>query len=166
MKLKSIKTAEIPNGLVKVAGSGVGLMLPKVVGDLTAGVKPSVALTEQQMKTKLYVNGGFMLLGTLGALMIDGKDLLSDFVKHVSVASAGAGTLGVVKHFVQPSVDKMADGTFKTVLSSGLGCACNTPIALNKALGMPLRMPLRMPVEFTQGAGIERTEDVGYNPLG
>jgi hypothetical protein len=137
MKLKSVKSDDLTNGIVQVLGVGLGLMLPNIVANAIAKVDEGAVATDEQKTKKMYVNVGFAGLGTYGSLALEGKDTLTTFMKSLSLGASGGAVKGVAQHFFEKPVQAMPTGMAKSMLASGLGCPCNEPMASYPALQMP-----------------------------
>lgn len=176
MKL-NFKSKEVQSTAVAGAGILAGLTLPKMavtfVSDVVADVKPNTNLTADQVKkinqTKLFANGALVIAGGVVGLFLEGKGDMVQFVKSFALTTAGVGALGIGKHFLQPSVEKMQAGPLKNALASGLGCPCEEEKPSYPALNFPTPSQFfGLPLPDTQipQYGLESLQNSGLNPLG
>lgn len=145
MKLKSIKSSDLTSGLVQVAGAGVGFMLPNGIANAVAKVDDENMITDDQKKTKMFVNLGALALGVYGMLAIDGNDTTAVGLRALSTGFAGGGAKGLITHFAAKKVQELPASTAKTLVAGALGCPCNASMPSNfPVLQMPrsLRMPM------------------------
>lgn len=145
MKLKSIKSSDLTGGLVQVAGAGVGFMLPNGIANAVAKVDDENMITDDQKKTKMFVNLGALALGVYGMLAIDGNDTTAVGLRALSTGFAGGGAKGLITHFASKKVQELPTGTTQRLMAGALGCPCNASMPSSfPVLQMPrsLRMPM------------------------
>jgi hypothetical protein len=97
MKFKKVKSEDLTNGLVQVAGAGVGFMLPNGIANAVLKVTDEASISDDQRMKKMYINAGAVALGLYVALATDGDDVTAQGIKSLGLGIAGGGFKGVAQ---------------------------------------------------------------------
>ena len=72
MKIEKPNSKDISSGVVQVAGATLGFMLPNGIANAVAKVDNEAIITDDQKKTKMFVNAGLVVAGIVLSLAVKG----------------------------------------------------------------------------------------------
>lgn len=143
MKIEKPNSKDISSGVVQVAGATLGFMLPNGIANAVAKVDNEAIITDDQKKTKMFVNAGLVVAGIVLSLAVKGDDVMAGAVRGTALGVAGGGAKGLVTHFAKDNVSAPAGTTTGRFIAGALGCPCDSQVF--PALMRP-RRALRMPI--------------------
>jgi len=142
MKFEKPKSGEIGAGVAQVAGATLGFLAPNGIANAVAKVDNEAVITDDQKKTKMYVNVACTISGIALALMVKGSDMGANAVRGAGFGLAGGGAKGLITHFAGNKVATVQDTTTRRLIAGALNCPCEAQQPTYRALQMPrsLRM--------------------------
>lgn len=158
MKIQKPNSKDIGTGVASVLGATAGFMLPNGIANAVAKVDNEAVITEDQKKTKMYVNLACMVGGVLLAVAVKGDDMVANATRGASLGLAGGGARGLVTHFAKDNVTTTAGTTSGRFVAGALGCACT-----GTDYPALMRPRLRMP---SLENSLQKTPAVNADPLG
>ncbi len=160
MKIQKPNSKDIGTGVASVLGATAGFMLPNGIANAVAKVDNEAVISEDQKKTKMYVNLACMVGGVLLAVAVKGDDMVANATRGASLGLAGGGARGLVTHFAKDNVTTTAGTTSGRFVAGALGCACT-----GTDYPALMRPRLRMPV-LENATFVENPTIVNADPLG
>jgi hypothetical protein len=168
MKLEKPDSKGIANGIAQVGGATLGFIIPNGIGNVVAKVDDDATATDDQKKTKMYVNLACLIGGVTLSLMVKGDDVIANSIKGAGYGLAGGAAKGLIAEVAKDKITSTTPkGVSQRFIKGALGCGCNPATPSYQTLNRPITRRLAMPdvmVDYKKANSIE--ENVVVDPLG